>query len=74
MKDYNLKCIFINGDKNDSLGLDIKIKVENLVIYLIKFCGGFSVNVWLFSDCGELWLLFNNLFYFILLCFDIVEK
>lgn len=74
MKDHNLKCIPTNGDKNDSLGLDTKIKVENLVIYPIKSCGGFSANVWPLSDCGELWLLSNNLFYFILLCFDIVEK
>lgn len=55
VKDHNLKCIPTNGDKNDSLGLDTKIKVENLVIYPIKSCGGFSANVWPLSDCGLLY-------------------
>lgn len=46
-------CIIFNGCNVVVLELDIKIKVENLVVYLIKFCGGFSVNVWLFSNFGE---------------------
>lgn len=47
-------CIIPNGRNVAALELDTKIKVENLVVYPIKSCGGFSANVWPLSNSGEL--------------------
>ena len=48
----------ITSNDKDVLELDTKIKVENLVIYPIKSCGGFGSNIWPLSNSGELCLLF----------------
>lgn len=51
----------INNEKKGVLEVDTKIKVENLVIYPIKSCGGFSANIWPLSNSGELCCLSSNL-------------
>lgn len=48
-------CIIPNGRNVAALELDTKIKVENLVVYPIKSCGGFSANVWPLSNSGLLY-------------------
>lgn len=58
-----LKYNILNNNKDIS-ELDTKIKVENLVVYPIKSCGGFSVNIWPLSNSGELRCM-SSIFYFL---------
>ena len=54
--EYNI----INNDKKDALELDTEVKVENLVVYPIKSCGGFGATIWPLSNSGELCCLSSN--------------
>lgn len=49
--EYNI----INNDKKDALELDTEVKVENLVVYPIKSCGGFGATIWPLSNSGLLY-------------------
>ncbi|KAG0579095.1 hypothetical protein KC19_4G072700 [Ceratodon purpureus] len=45
----------ITSNDKDALKSETSIKVENLVVYPIKSCGGFSANIWPLSNSGLLY-------------------